>query len=235
MKYRTKRTPRALCRIGAFFLFLFILFAVLLHLYAANPFASAPGFNNTDSAAAADDWKLLLVNRSNYIPADYKIELTELSNGEKVDARIYPELQEMFNAARAEGLGLYVAAGYRTTEKQRQLLDEKIEAYQNEGRSEAEAKELAEQWVAVPGTSEHQLGLAVDINADTSKSSSEEVYQWLAQHGHTYGFINRYPPDKTEITHIINEPWHYRYVGKEAAKEIYSLGVCLEEYLDMAN
>lgn len=106
------------------------------------------------------------------------------------------------------------------------------EVYENEGKSKSEAKKLAEQWVAIPGTSEHQLGIAVDINADTTKSSSDDVYKWLEENAHTYGFIKRYPSNKTDITGVINEPWHYRYVGKEVASEIYSQGICLEEYID---
>ena len=183
------------------------------------------------SAADMDnDWNLILVNRDNYIPDGYTVELTELSNGEKVDSRIYPELQEMLDAARAEGLGLHVAAGYRTQEEQQQLLDEKIDAYVDEGNPEPGARTLAEQWVALPGTSEHQLGIAVDINEDT-ESSRDAVYDWLAENGHKYGFIKRYPPDKTDITGVINEPWHYRYVGQKAAEEIYMQGICLEEYI----
>lgn len=178
-------------------------------------------------------WNLMLVNRDNYIPDDYEVELTELTNGRKVDSRIYPELQEMFDNARAMGLELFVREGYRTEEEQQQLLDEKAEEYKNEGYSKSEAKKLAEQWAAVPGTSEHQLGMAVDINADTTISSSDEVYNWLAENAYKYGFIKRYPSDKTEITGISNEPWHYRYVGKEAAAEIYSQGICLEEYIEL--
>lgn len=189
--------------------------------------------NITHHTASEDNgWNLILVNRDNYIPDAQKIELTELSNGEKVDSRIYPELQEMFNDARAQGYGLFVREGYRTQEEQQQLLDEKIGAYENEGRSKSEAKKLAEQWVAIPGTSEHQLGIAVDINADTTKSSSDDVYSWLAENAHKYGFIKRYPSDKSDVTGVINEPWHYRYVGKDAALEIYSQGICLEEYID---
>ena len=111
-------------------------------------------------------------------------------------------------------------------------MNEKIEAYENEGKSKSEAKKLAEQWVAIPGTSEHQLGIAVDINADTSKSSRDDVYKWLEENAHRYGFIKRYPSNKTDITGVINEPWHYRYVGKEAASAIYSQGICLEEYIE---
>ena len=198
-----------------------------------SDFTLLPLDNITHHVASEDNgWNLILVNRNSYIPDDYKVELTELSNGKKVDSRIYPELQEMFNDARAQGYGLFVREGYRTQEEQQQLLDEKIEAYENEGKSKSEAKKLAEQWVAIPGTSEHQLGIAVDINADTTKSSSDDVYSWLAENAHKYGFIKRYPSDKTDITGVINEPWHYRYVGKEAALEIYSQGMCLEEYID---
>ena len=198
-----------------------------------SDFTLLPLDNITHHVASEDNgWNLILVNRNSYIPDDYQVELTELSNGKKVDSRIYPELQEMFNDARAQGYGLFVREGYRTQEEQQQLLDEKIEAYENEGKSKSEAKKLAEQWVAIPGTSEHQLGIAVDINADTTKSSSDDVYSWLAENAHKYGFIKRYPSDKTDITGVINEPWHYRYVGKEAALEIYSQGMCLEEYID---
>ena len=214
-----------------------LLFAVMLcvmagkvlHLSFTTPFLG----NITHHMASEDHgWNLILVNRENYIPADYEVQLTELSNGKKVDSRIYPELQEMFNAARAQGYGLFVREGYRTQEEQQQLMDEKIEAYENEGKSKPEAKKLAEQWVAIPGTSEHQLGIAVDINADTSKSSRDDVYKWLEENAHRYGFIKRYPSNKTDITGVINEPWHYRYVGKEAASEIYSQGICLEEYIE---
>lgn len=214
-----------------------LLFLIILCMMAGkvlnSDFTLLPLDNITHHVASEDNgWNLILVNRNSYIPDDYKVELTELSNGEKVDSRIYPELQEMFNDARAQGYGLFVREGYRTQEEQLQLLDEKIEAYENEGKSKSEAKKLAEQWVAIPGTSEHQLGIAVDINADTTKSSSDDVYSWLAENAHKYGFIKRYPSDKTDITGVINEPWHYRYVGKEAALEIYSQGMCLEEYID---
>lgn len=201
----------------------------VLHSSLTTPFLG----NITHHMASEDHgWNLILVNRENYIPADYEVQLTELSNGKKVDSRIYPELQEMFNAARAQGYGLFVREGYRTQEEQQQLMNEKIEVYENEGKSKSEAKKLAEQWVAIPGTSEHQLGIAVDINADTTKSSRDDVYNWLEENAHTYGFIKRYPSNKTDITGVINEPWHYRYVGKEVASEIYSQGICLEEYID---
>jgi D-alanyl-D-alanine carboxypeptidase len=138
----------------------------------------------------------------------------------------------MFDAARADGIYPVVASGYRTAEYQQSLLDEKVKEYKAQGYSAEKARESAEESVAVPGTSEHQLGIAVDINADTDKGASDEVYEWLYKNSCKYGFILRYPSDKTDITGTIYEPWHYRYVGAEAAKEIYTKRICLEEYLE---
>ena len=194
------------------------------------------GLKNYEPIQAADlsnGWNLILVNSEYRIPDDYQknIELTTLSNGRQVDSRIYPDLQAMFDDARAAGLQLFVRAGYRTGDEQRQLLNEKISQYQSDGYSKTDAEKLAKEWVATPGTSEHEIGIAVDINADTSSSTKDEVYTWLENNSYRYGFIKRYPSNKADITGISNEPWHYRYVGKEAAKKIYEEGICLEEYL----
>ena len=231
MKRYTRRKSH---KVKILFSLLFLIILCMMAGKVLNSDFTLLSLDNITHHVASEDngWNLILVNRDSYIPDDYQVELTELSNGKKVDSRIYPELQEMFNDARAQGYGLFVREGYRTQEEQQQLMDEKIEAYENEGKSKSEAKKLAEQWVAIPGTSEHQLGIAVDINADTTKSSSDDVYNWLAENAHTYGFIKRYPSNKTDITGVINEPWLYRYVGKEAASKIYSQGICLEEYID---
>lgn len=231
MKRYTRRKSH---KVKILFSLLFLIILCMMAGKVLNSDFTLLSLDNITHHVASEDngWNLILVNRDSYIPDDYQVELTELSNGKKVDSRIYPELQEMFNDARAQGYGLFVREGYRTQEEQQQLMDEKIEAYENEGKSKSEAKKLAEQWVAIPGTSEYQLGIAVDINADTTKSSSDDVYNWLAENAHTYGFIKRYPSNKTDITGVINEPWHYRYVGKEAASKIYSQGICLEEYID---
>ena len=232
MKRYTRRKSH---KVKILFSLLFLIILCMMAGKVLNSDFTLLSLDNITHHVASEDngWNLILVNRDSYIPDDYQVELTELSNGKKVDSRIYPELQEMFNDARAQGYGLFVREGYRTQEEQQQLMDEKIEAYENEGKSKSEAKKLAEQWVAIPGTSEHQLGIAVDINADTTKSSSDDVYNWLAENAHTYGFIKRYPSNKTDITGVINEPWHYRYVGKEAASKIYSQGICLEEYIEI--
>ena len=141
-------------------------------------------------------------------------------------------LQEMFDAARKDGIYPVVWEGYRTHEELQKILDDKIKAYINEGYSQSRAERTAKEWVALPGTSEHQLGITVDINADKSKSSNDKVYTWLAANAHNYGFILRYPQGKQEITGTSYEPWHYRYVGVDAAREIYERGICLEEYFE---
>lgn len=201
-------------------------------LFTASAVSSSDSGEGAVTCASSEgDWSLILVNRTHPLPDDYQVDLTTLSNGQSVDSRIYPALQQMFDAARADGQYPVVASGYRTTEKQQSLMDEKIAAFESEGDSPAEAKTAAEAWVALPGTSEHQLGMAVDINADGIHSTGEAVYQWLNQNSYKYGFILRYPADKTDLTGISNEPWHYRYVGVTAAAEIHQQGICLEEYL----
>ena len=186
--------------------------------------------SNTHEIQVPEEWNLIVVNRWNELPEDYDVELTELSNGQMVDSRIYPYLQEMFDVARTEDVYPVVREGYRTAEEQQEILDDKIQSYINQGYSQAKAERTAKEWVALPGTSEHQLGIAVDINADKSKCSNEDVYEWLAENAYKYGFVLRYPPGKQKITGTSYEPWHYRYVGEEAAKEIYERGICLEEY-----
>lgn len=186
--------------------------------------------SNTHEIQVPKEWNLIVVNRWNELPEDYDVELTELSNGQMVDSRIYPYLQEMFDAARTEGVYPVVREGYRTAEEQQEILDDKIQSYINQGYSQVKAERTAKEWVALPGTSEHQLGIAVDINADKSKCSNEDVYGWLAENAYKYGFVLRYPLGKQKITGTSYEPWHYRYVGKEVAREIYEREICLEEY-----
>ena len=204
-----------------------LLMAVII-LLAAGMMAFKGGISRTADESLG--WNLMLVNSRYRIPDDYSVELIRLSNGEQVDSRIYPDLQEMFADARGAGYSLFVRAGYRSEEDQENLMEDKIEAYRQEGYSQREAEREAEKWVAKPGTSEHELGLAVDINAE-GQTDGNRLYQWLADHSWKYGFILRYPAEKEEITGIDYEPWHFRYVGKQAAKEMYEQDLCLEEYV----
>ena len=184
---------------------------------------------------ARQDWQLTLVNNDTPICENCSVILTALDNGQAVDCRIYPQLQKMFDDMRDDGVYPVVASGYRTEQEQQQIYDESMAEYIEKGYSESDAKTETERWVAIPGTSEHQLGLGVDINADGINSYGYEVYNWLAQNSYRYGFIYRYPENKVAITGIANEPWHYRYVGVNAATEIYKRGICLEEYLGETN
>ena len=182
------------------------------------------------------DWCLVLVNRENPLEADPDIELKRLSNGHAVDRRIYPQLQQMMDDARAAGLSPVICSSYRTVSDQQELYSAKVEKYLSQGLSPEAAEAEAAKWVALPGTSEHHTGLAVDIvslyyqTLDEGQENTAEQ-KWLMENSWRYGFILRYPNGTTEITGINYEPWHYRYVGKTAAEEIYTRGITLEEYL----
>ena len=182
-------------------------------------------------------WNLILVNSDNYVPENYEVNLTQLKNGQAVDERCYEDLQKMMDDCRAEGLEPVICSAYRTNEKQTELYNRQVDKWKAKGYSDSEARLEAGKLVAIPGTSEHQLGLAVDI-VDVSYQLLDEnqentaVQKWLMQNSWKYGFILRYPTDKREITKITYEPWHYRYVGKDDAKKIFDSGLCLEEYLN---
>ena len=182
------------------------------------------------------DWNLILANPWNKIPEDFTVELTEIGGGHKVDSRIVSDLNSMMSDLRSAGHSAFVCSSYRTNNHQTNLYNNEVNDYRNRGYSDEDAAVEAAKWVAIPGTSEHQTGLAVDIMSsyylvlDRGQEDTAEQ-KWLMANSYKYGFILRYPNDKSEITGIYYEPWHYRYVGKEAAKEIFDRGICFEEYL----
>ena len=183
-----------------------------------------------------DDWNLILVNRTHPLPEGYEVELKAIGSGHQIDARAYDDYRNMIQAAKKEGVYIYVTSSYRDLEKQITLYDKKVESYVMQGYSYEDAKKQAGQVVAVPGTSEHHLGLALDLVSSEYRRLDEKQehtkgFQWLKEHSWEYGFILRYPNGETEITGIIYEPWHFRYVGLEAAKEITEEGLTLEEYV----
>ena len=188
------------------------------------------------AAQVEADWRLLLVNPWNALPEGYEMDLVTLSNGLKVDQRIYEDLEAMLSACREEGLNPIVCSAYRTQATQERLYNNKIARLRAAGWTGEALLTEAARWVAPPGTSEHQTGLALDIVSAgyqvlDEKQEDTAEQQWLMEHSWEYGFILRYPEDKTEITGIGYEPWHYRYVGRETAAAIYESGLCLEEYL----
>ena len=187
---------------------------------------------------ASSGEQILLVNPWNYLPEDYTVNLTKINASYQVAEEAYPDLQEMLADCASEGCAPVVCSAYRTHEYQEKLYKRKISRLKAAGKSQEQAEQEAGTVVAVPGTSEHQLGLALDIidNSNWNLDQSQErtkTQQWLMAHSWEYGWILRYPNGKTDFTGIIYEPWHYRYVGREIAAELHELDMCLEEYLQM--
>ena len=191
----------------------------------------------TQTAVPADEtWKTLLVNPWNPLPEDFSVELVALKNGLTVDKRIYDDLNAMLTDCRQAGLQPIVCSAYRPLATQTRLYNNKVARLRAVGYSWETARTEAARWVAVPGTSEHHTGLALDIVSIhyqhlTEQQAQTAEQQWLMEHCWEYGFILRYPADKCDITGIGYEPWHYRYVGRETAAAIRESGLCLEEYL----
>ena len=181
-------------------------------------------------------WYLVLVNNNHPMEEGYVPELVEFETGYSIDTRIADAVQKMLADAKAEGLNIQICSAYRSVERQKQVFSESMEERVRSGMSYWEAYSETAVNVAEPGTSEHALGLALDlisnqyVELDERQETTKEA-KWLKENCHKYGFILRYPPEKTNITGIIYEPWHYRYVGEEDAKKIMELGVTLEEYL----
>ncbi len=186
-----------------------------------------------------EDWNLILVNKDNPLEADIECKLRNY-NGFDVDDRIYEELDAMFKAAKEDGINLLMASGYRNFNTQTYLYEKKISYFKRLGYSQAEATEIASMKVTPPLTSEHETGLAVDIvsynhNCTDSDFGNCEAGIWLKEHSFEYGFILRYPEGKEDITKIQYEPWHFRYVGKEAAEFIYINDLTFEEFVCLVN
>lgn len=202
-----------------------------------EPIASSGSPDPPAQAADKDTWELLLVNAEHPLPEDFQVpELTALRGGHAIDSRAYPALQQMMDDCRAAGLEPTICSSYRTRSKQEELFEKKLDTLLQQGYSPEETEREAARWVARPGTSEHETALAVDI-VDTAyqildqQQEQTPVQQWLMTHCAEYGFILRYPTDKSDLTGIGYEPWHYRYVGTEAAEAITEQHLCLEEYL----
>ena len=204
------------------------------------PQESVPDAGNSNASHItyqSFDWNLILANPWNELPDGFQIQLARLPDGHSIDSRCYSALMDMLNACRDEGYSPLICSSYRTPEKQESLFQERIDELISQGYPEKEAQAKAATSVARPGTSEHQLGLAVDIadqnyQALDAAQADTPTQQWLMKNSWKYGFILRYPNEKSQLTGIIYEPWHYRYVGVKAAQEIFESGVCLEEYLE---
>lgn len=183
------------------------------------------------------DWRLVLINKQHPIPEGYSFNFGTIKANMKCDERIIDDLLLMMQAAKADGINLEICSPYRDMNRQEFLFNKKVKIYMGQGMSYMDAYKMASQTVTVPGASEHQIGLALDIFCDTYKYLDEgfgetEAGIWLAEHCHEYGFTLRYPAEKEYITSIEYEPWHFRYVGREAAAVMQEEDICLEEFWD---
>ncbi len=182
----------------------------------------------------------IMVNPWHPVPEDYNPELVRVSSSyagnEKSEINANTALDKMMTDGRNAGYNIYVADAYRTNDDQAWLFNRRVNSYINQGYSQEEAYNLAKEWSAIPGTSEHELGMAFDI-IDTwiwdlvEEQETLAGQQWLMENCWKYGFILRYPKDKKDETGINYEPWHYRYFGLEIAKEIHDSGLTVEGYI----
>ena len=198
---------------------------------------SSVGEVSDDYEFDSSDWRLVLINKQHPIPEDYDFNLGTITNGLRCDERIISDLVAMMRAAKKDGINLALKSTYRTDSRQETNFNARIKKYMKQGYSYMEAYKLTSQVITVPGSSEHQVGLAFDITCDTYDSLTKgfgetEAGKWLEEHSCEYGFTLRYPQGKEYITSIEYEPWHFRYVGREAATIMRDEGICLEEFWD---
>lgn len=184
-------------------------------------------------AAEADQWYLQIASVAHPLPEGFVQPSTTVIDdiGREIDSRIVGAYWDLVNAAKADGLNIYPISGFRPHSTQVSLFNARVEQARNDGYADPEAE--AARHVAKPGTSEHELGLAVDFNSvDESYFRNTAEAKWLAAHCAEYGFVIRYPEDKESVTGIIYEPWHLRFVGVKHAKRMNELNMCLEEYCE---
>lgn len=194
--------------------------------------------SETPSVSAKNDPLLVLANVDNPLPEDFEVgDLETVQGNYQLDSRAASYAREMIEDAKSEGITLQLCSAYRAISLQQTLFDNKYNEYISNGWTAEDAYAKTATIIAVPGTSEHQTGLCMDVVTPSYQVLDEgyadtDAAKWLAENAYKYGFILRYPKDKQEITKIIFEPWHYRFVGIENAKLIKDSGLCLEEYLD---
>ena len=201
-----------------------------------------PSEGENSFVSSKDDPLLILVNADNPIPEDFELGELELvqknSQGTyNLDSRAASYARQMIADAEAEGISLFLCSSYRSNALQKTLFENRYNDYIAKGWSEADAYAKTATINAIPGTSEHETGLCMDVVTPSyrvldSGYAETDAAKWLAANAYKYGFILRYPKDKQDITKIIFEPWHYRFVGVENAKLIYESGLCLEEYIE---
>lgn len=175
--------------------------------------------------------ELVLVNANNKLPGSYKVQEADYC-GVKINSIISVPLNKMIEDARTQkGLNLWLSSAYRDIEAQERLYQEEVKSKLSQGYPQEKAEILAAQEVARPGYSEHNTGLAVDFNGVMNNFKETGEYKWLLENSYKYGFVLRYPEEKKNLTGIVFEPWHFRFVGVEVATEMKQKNICFEEYV----
>lgn len=180
-----------------------------------------------------DDWRLTLANYDNLLPENFTVKVSNIDNTRQFDSRAIGELNDMMNAMKKDGVtNVWVQSAYRSVARQKELYDNSVKKYLQQGKTQEEAEKLTDEYINKPGSSDHNLGLAVDFNYVDNKFEKLDGFKWLKKNAENYGFVLRYPKDKENITKIAYESWHWRYVGVEHAKKMNELNMCLEEYIE---
>ncbi|MDR2546632.1 MAG: M15 family metallopeptidase [Lachnospiraceae bacterium] len=208
---------------------------LIVDRYISNGGAGATGDGFT--GFYADDWRLILVNKQRPLPSDYEFTLGTISGSMMCEERIIDDLLRMMQGASEAGVNLVIISAYRDFDHQLYLFTRNIDRFMRRGFSYIEAFRRTSRSVTIPGSSEHQAGLAIDILSSEYRVfnvgfADTKAGKWLNEHSHEYGFILRYPREKEYITGIDFEPWHFRYVGREAAQVMKEEGLTLEEFWD---
>lgn len=189
--------------------------------------------NETPNVDVTTDWRIRLANYDNILPEDFEVELADIDSTRQFDARAIKYLKDMINDMKKDGhTSIWVQSSYRSVARQKELYENSINKYLKQGKTQEEAEKLTDEYINKPGSSDHNLGLAVDFNYVDNTFADTDEYQWLLENAENYGFILRYPKDKENITKIAYESWHWRYVGEEHAKKMNELNMCLEEYVE---
>lgn len=202
--------------------------------------ANALGLTADEARAMLADPLMVLVNHTSKMPDDYTFDTKECGSATAVNKTLQTvacdAFLEMQKAAAADGVTVWMQSGYRSVKYQTSLYERKTKYYLDKGYDNATAKEKAAAVVNPPGYSEHNCGLAADLNSPEHTGLDEgfektAAFRWLCEHAGDYGFILRYPKDAEDKTEIIYEPWHWRYVGVENAAKINASGLCFEDYI----
>lgn len=191
------------------------------------------GVNPQVTKIDGEKWYLLLVNFDFCLPKGYSFERTAVGNNTSLDSRVAPHFTAMKEAAKKAGKNIVPISGYRSLDTQERLFNQTVSEYKNQGYDDKTSVEKASKRRQPPGCSEHNAGLAMDVCEIRRDFENTAEFKWLQENAADFGFIMRYPKDKVDITRVQYEPWHWRYVGVDVAREIKDRGICLEEYLGL--